>query len=255
LVATLVSLASVASAGPIRPTIAFDRSLVDEKYAGMASLRVAGRVTVPTDATVEIRTYYVRDDGGLVPAGGADIPLKPDGSFECSLRPASPGWRSGTLRVLATLAGMRHIRAQRDIPVVAPGDPPREQIIYEPPSSGVTVDLDNPPKATLLPRGERFLITGSTREEAPRSGILKLVRTDGPRGEVIHESIDITFPLRGEQGDRRRWFETEFRASKDDGRYELQLEQFGRGEGRTILRIPVAITDPIALAPLEAPRR
>lgn len=238
------------AAEPIRPTIQLEAASPDN-YLPAANMIIRGRVVNLVETDVEVRTYHVLPDGGLVPLGGVDLPLNAEGTFQASLEPASPGWRPGTLRIVAAIGAMRHIRASHDVTVVEPDVPPKEWVVREPVSSGVTVDLDRRPTEVEVPPGQTFLVRGSTKLEPPPIFIMELIRTDHPRGEVIHDSAVVKYLMRG---DGRRWFEVQFRAPEKDGSFELRA--FVPGEGKNEeLRIPVRLQNPVAALPGNATGR
>jgi len=229
------------AAGPIRPTIHLESARGD-RYLPGANMDVHGRVTVLTKTDIQIWTYHVLPDDGLIPLGGGGVPLNADGTFHVNLHPASPGWRPGTLRIVARIGAMRHIKTSYDVDIAEPEGPRKEWTVRESVSSGLTVDLDKRPTAAEVIAGQTFLIRGSTKLEPQRPIILKLVRTDHPRGEVIYDSEIVKYLL---SGDDRRWFEVEMKAPNEDGNYELRAVIPGDG-GREELGIPVRLRKPEA---------
>lgn len=237
--ATILAAGVTHAAGPVRPTIHLESASGDQ-YGPGADMNVRGRVTVLTKTDIRVWTYHVLPDGGLIPHGGAEVPLNADGTFHVNLHPASPGWRPGTLRIVARIGAMRHIKTSYDVTIAEPNEPQKDSIIREPVSSGLTIDLDKHPTAAEVITGQTFLIRGSTKLESQRPVILKLVRTDHPRGEVIYDSEIVRYLL---SGDDRRWFEIEMKAPGEEGNYELRAIIPGGG-GREEKGIPVRLRKP-----------
>lgn len=246
-VLALVPLAS-SGAEPKRPTISLGVPVAGEHRRHDVPISVTGRVDSPVPTDVRIEVYHVREDGDLIPAGGFDgVRVAADGGFRCDVQPASPGWPPGTLRIVASLDVMPHVRTIREVSVDVPAAQ-ADWVIADPPSSGAVVDLDANQDAAELPRGRRFLVRGTVPAAAPGQFVLRLVGfRDGK--DVTYGSVAPTLLPGGE----RPWFEAEFVAPKEDGRYELRLEE--TGPAAAVLRqVKVWTGEETAAAPAAAGR-
>lgn len=149
----------------------------NDTYQDSSSIAISGRVDPPLEIDVKIWLYHVVDDEHVLPEGGANTHVGPEGRFSVTLFPRAGGWTAGRLRCVVS-GGMRTLRQSVEFRVIEHSE---ATPITLPKDSEITIDvgeLASPEKPYRVVAGQSFYLTGGFEWAT------EAVHVQGPRFSV-----------------------------------------------------------------------